>query len=208
MTDPKLEAHFFSDKIRKIRQKMNNLLHTQEFWDEMAYFCEPIQENDPEDIFSFNFTNPFSKKSRKFHWHRTSGEPPQLDEQDIDEVEAQEILNALEHIEESSKKKKKYHPKVGHYYSHSPLEFVDIFENAKEVVVNIEIPDNVGDDIEIHGSPHELVIRADPDYRLMIPLKPRVDPESAIATFKKGLIEIKFEKSAKKPKTKICLEAK
>ena len=207
MSDPKFETHYFGDKIKKITRKMNKLLHTQEFWDEMAYFCEPIPGNDQDDIFSFKFTNPFSKKSIKFLWHRASGKPPKLEEENIDDDEAQEILNALEHIEKSAKKKKEFHPKIGHYYSHSPLEFVDIFETNTEVVVNIAIPNSVGDDIEIHGSPHELVIKADPDYRLVIPLKPRVDPESALAIFKDGLVEIKFEKIAKKPKTKIALAA-
>ena len=180
MTDfPKknVESHYFGDKIKKITQKMNKLLHTREFWDEMSYFCEPIQETDDEGvesredsegIFSFKFTNPFNKKSIKFLWHRASGKPPKLVEEHLEEAEAQELLNALEHIEHSAKKKRKYHPKVGHYFSHSPLEFVDIFETPTEVVVNVEIPDSVGNDIEIQGSPHEVTIQADPDFRLII----------------------------------------
>jgi len=79
------------------------------------------------------------------------------------------------------------------------------FEDEEMLVVIVEIPntpENIIDDIELMGSPHELIIQAGP-FEKSIHLNPRVDPQSAEAVYDDHLLEIRMRKTPKPPKTKI-----
>jgi len=117
----------------------------------------------------------------------------------LDEKSLEEFNNALEFIEwkvqesqETAKKK----------------QFVDFFEDEHKLIIVVEIPaslDNITDDIEILGSPHELTIRTG-SFEKSIHINPRVDPQSAEAVYENRLISIQLNKIPKPPKTKIKVQ--
>ncbi len=75
---------------------------------------------------------------------------------------------------------------------------VDIMDEDEDVVVVAELPGVERDDIELHTTRDELVISVDAPKRrfhkeLRVPA--RVDPNSAVASYKNGVLEVRLKKT-------------
>ncbi len=74
---------------------------------------------------------------------------------------------------------------------------VDIMEEDEDVVVVAELPGVERDDIELHTTRDELVISVDTPkrrFRRELRLPARVDPNSAVASYKNGVLEVRLKK--------------
>ena len=74
---------------------------------------------------------------------------------------------------------------------------VDVFEDDKNVIVVAELPGVEKDKIKLKVVDDKLVIRASNEHRKYykeVELPTRVKPESAKATYKNGVLEVKLEK--------------
>ncbi len=74
---------------------------------------------------------------------------------------------------------------------------VDIMEEDEDVVVVAELPGVERDDIELHTTRDELVISVDTPkrrFRRELRLPARVDPNSAVSSYKNGVLEVRLKK--------------
>ena len=74
---------------------------------------------------------------------------------------------------------------------------VDVIEEDKAVVIVAELPGVEKDDINLHTTENHLTVSVDTPNRkyhkeLMLPA--RVDPKSAYASYKNGVLEIRLKK--------------
>jgi HSP20 family protein len=86
-----------------------------------------------------------------------------------------------------------------------------VIESEKELTITAELPGVEKKDIEIKKEKGKVIIRVDSKDRKFfkeIPLKQRVDPKSAKARFKNGVLEITFKilKPKKKAKGNIKID--
>ena len=74
---------------------------------------------------------------------------------------------------------------------------VDVIEEDKAVVVVAELPGVEKDDINLHVTEDHLTVSVDTlerKYHKELPFPTRVDPQSAHASYKNGVLEIRLEK--------------
>ncbi len=74
---------------------------------------------------------------------------------------------------------------------------VDIMEEDEDVVVVAELLGVERDDIELHTTRDELVISVDTPkrrFRRELRLPARVDPNSAVSSYKNGVLEVRLKK--------------
>ncbi len=194
------DLHEWKDEIsEKIVDKLNIILKDSDFRTELKYLFEPI-DSEREDIFTFNFHNPFNKKNLEIVWNSLKeriegGSIESLLE--LDKEPLKEFHNALEHLEMRQRRK---------IYASKKLEYIDFFEDEKLFIVAIEIPNTIEEnEIEIAGSPHEIEIIVGETFKKVIKIPPRINPDNALAKFEDGILEIKLQKIHKSPKTKIQL---
>jgi len=75
---------------------------------------------------------------------------------------------------------------------------VDIMDEDEDVVVVAELPGVERDDIELHTTRDELVISVDTPKRRFhkeLRLPAIVDPNSAVASYKNGVLEVRLKKT-------------
>ena len=181
----------------KLIDKLNNLLKDSSKIDALSYFFEPITGEEEEGI--FNFTNPFKKLSVKFRWSFWSKqeEKPELLDKHVDAQSLQEMINALDHVEQKSRNKSTIITNSPHWDPSRGNEFPfeDFYETDNQYIVGIEIPPVTEEDIEIRGTPVELEIKIGDSYHRIIQIDEPVNPDSAETFYDgKGLLEIKFRK--------------
>ncbi len=90
-------------------------------------------------------------------------------------------------------RKSRFGPKVRE--EKEPL--VDVMEEGEDVVVVAELPGVEKDDIDLHTAYDELVISVDTPKRRFhkrLRLPARVDPNSAHASYKNGVLEVRLKK--------------
>lgn len=78
---------------------------------------------------------------------------------------------------------------------------VDIMEENKDVVVVAELPGVDRDDIGLHATEDHLTISVDTPkrkYRKELMLPASIDPKSARASYKNGVLEVRLKKARKK----------
>ena len=82
---------------------------------------------------------------------------------------------------------------------------VDVMDNGREVVVVTELPGVEKDDIKLESTDRALKIRVDSvkrRYLKELELPHMVDPRTAKATYKNGVLEVRFAKSDEKKPTR------
>lgn len=75
---------------------------------------------------------------------------------------------------------------------------IDVFDHEDDVQVIVEMPGVSREDIELDASDTRLRIRAEGElrkYNEAVKLPPRVDPESASAEYRNGVLQVTLEKS-------------
>ncbi len=78
---------------------------------------------------------------------------------------------------------------------------VDVIEEDKDVVVVAELPGVEKDDINLNTTENNLTISVDTPqrkYRKELPLPAKVDPKSAQASYKNGVLEVRLKKFMEK----------
>ena len=184
----------------KIQEKLNKIITDEYFFMKWDYYFEPrptLKEDSHNKSRIFTFINPFSKKRLKILWNKIKG--TKIIDPVLDEKSLEEFHNALEYIEWKVQESQETAQKK---------QYVDFFEDENMLIIVVEIPntpENIIDDIELMGSPHELIIQAGP-FEKSIHLNPRVDPQSAEAVYEDHLLEIRMRKTPKPPKTKIKVQ--
>ena len=104
--------------------------------------------------------------------------------------------DGVPHIEQFGNIKKEKKGKV--VVSDETEPMVDVLEHDDEVWVIADIPGVEKDQIKVSVAGRTVTIRADGDkrkYYKEVELPTEVDPNSAKATYKNGVLEIKFKKS-------------
>ncbi|WP_371803381.1 hypothetical protein [Candidatus Lokiarchaeum ossiferum] len=182
-------------------KKLNHLMKDDDFRTELKYFFEPLPSQH-EEIFTFSFHDTFNKKSLELVWdtlkEKLEGGSVDL-LRDLDKETLKKFHEYLEHLEMKQR--------IKQYASKKP-DYIDFYEDDALFIVAVEIPAYVVDeDIEIAGSPHEIEIVIGETFKKTIKIKPRIDPESALAHHENGILEIKLCKAKKTPKTKITLSS-
>ncbi|MHA1647162.1 MAG: hypothetical protein ACTSVL_06290 [Promethearchaeota archaeon] len=198
---------FKRDVYDRLVKKMNKFLMDEELKAELEYFFEPNDEKQHEAIFEFHFHYPSMKKIlKKILWnpfrHKKSI-PLEIPERDYAEMtikSMQEMLNVLEEVEERVKIRNR----------NIKLPFVDRFEDETNYIIQLEIPHIEEHQLELRASPHEVEIIAGETFQKVIYIIPRINPDTALANYdeKKNIVELKFKKILKKPKSKIQIHKK
>lgn len=78
---------------------------------------------------------------------------------------------------------------------------VDVMEEDKDVVIVAELPGVEKDDIKLHAAEDHLTISVDTParkYHKELTLPARVDPQSARASYKNGVLEVRLKKLVEK----------
>jgi len=78
---------------------------------------------------------------------------------------------------------------------------VDVMEEDKDVVILAELPGVERDDINLHATEDHLTISVDTaerKYHKELTLPAMVDPKSAQASYKNGVLEVRLKKSVEK----------
>jgi len=79
---------------------------------------------------------------------------------------------------------------------------VDVMEEAKEVVIVAELPGVEKNDIHLHTTEDHLTVSVDAPkrkYHKEMALPAKVDPKSAQASYKNGVLEVRLKKIVEKP---------
>jgi len=79
---------------------------------------------------------------------------------------------------------------------------VDVMEEAKEVVIVAELPGVEKNDIHVHTTEDHLTVSVGAPkrkYHKKMVLPAKVDPKSAQASYKNGVLEVRLKKIVKKP---------
>jgi len=74
---------------------------------------------------------------------------------------------------------------------------VDVIEDDREVVIVAELPGVKKEDIQIHATQRNLIISVDTmerRYYKEVALPVETDPESAVATYKNGVLQVRLKK--------------
>jgi len=187
----------------KIQNKLNKLLMNEDFKYTLNWFFEPIlQDESPEEIFTFK--NPFKNWTLNLRWpylHRKQKQPPILEENQLDSIpleNIEEMLNFLENTEEKMAKLPIRNRNI-------KLPFIDFFEDEDHFVIALELPNLDENSLDIRASPHELEIKYS-NYHKVIPIGPRINPDTAVASHKGQFLEVKFQKVQKRPKSTIPIQ--
>ncbi len=194
------DSRYWNELYELLIEKLNKFLHDQDTSEELAYFFEPVSDDEHEKIFSF--TNPFKKISVKFKKviDNLTDHRFQLVDRNIKEEDLLEMLNALDHVEKRSRDRNIQNVNQPHWDPSRKNEFPyeDFYETEDELIINIEVPPLDEEEIEIRATPQNLEIIAGNNYHRQIKFDTPVNPDSAIAQYDgKGLIEVKFEKMSK-----------
>lgn len=101
--------------------------------------------------------------------------------------------------------------KSGHQYviSEETEPMVDVMEHNDEVWVIADLPGVDKDKINIDATESTVTISAEGErrkYRKVVELPAPVDPNSAVATYKNGVLEIKFKKKGSQGGVKIKVQ--
>lgn len=83
---------------------------------------------------------------------------------------------------------------------------VDMLDEEEEVVVVAELPGVEKGDINLHASEGELTISVDTPqrkYHKELPLPEEVDPKTVRASYKNGVLEVRFKKKGKGERIRI-----
>ncbi len=102
---------------------------------------------------------------------------------------------------------------------------IEVFETSKELVIRVELPGVKKEDVDITVRDNYLVIKAEKKeeqeedkehvhivervygkFERVIPLPADIDTENAKATFKDGVLEIRFPKKSATQERKIAIE--
>jgi len=78
-----------------------------------------------------------------------------------------------------------------------PEPLVDVIEEDREVVIVAELPGVKKEDIRIHATKGNITISVDTvkhKYRRELALPVETDPESAVATYKNGVLQVRLKK--------------
>jgi len=78
-----------------------------------------------------------------------------------------------------------------------PEPLVDVVEEDREVVIVAELPGVKKDDIQVNATQCNVTISVDTlerKYHKELPLPVETDPESAVATYKNGVLQIRLKK--------------
>ncbi len=89
-----------------------------------------------------------------------------------------------------------YNPKINE--QKEPL--VDVLTEEEEVVVVAQLPGLEKDNINLHATTDQLTINVDipqRKYRKNLPLPEKVDPKPVKASYKNGVLEVRFKKKKK-----------
>jgi HSP20 family protein len=83
--------------------------------------------------------------------------------------------------------------------------FIDIFESEELVHVLVELPEVKKEDLLLHATAQNLEIRVLDlsDYSQDVELPSRVDPKSAKASYKNGVLEVTFKRCTEERPVKI-----
>jgi HSP20 family protein len=79
---------------------------------------------------------------------------------------------------------------------------VDVMEEAKDVVIVAELPGVEKNDMHLHTTEDHLTVSVDTPkrkYHKELALPASVDPKSAQASYKNGVLEVRLKKLAEKP---------
>lgn len=83
---------------------------------------------------------------------------------------------------------------------------VDVLDEEEDVVVVAELPGVEKEDINLHASKGGLTISVDTPqqkYHKELPLPEEVDPKPVKASYKNGVLEVRFKKKGKREKIRI-----
>ena len=82
---------------------------------------------------------------------------------------------------------------------------VDVIEETDKVTVIVELPGVTREDIQLNATDESLAVRvntAERKYQKTIKLPVEVKPETAKASYKNGVLEVKIERKTPKPQAK------
>lgn len=110
--------------------------------------------------------------------------------------------DGVPHIEEfGNVKRVGARPKISE--EREPL--YDIYEEPDKITIYVELPGVEKDKIDVSATEREVIVRASDGnrkYYKEIPLPVEVDPSTARAQYKNGVLEIKIDKKVKEEKKK------
>ena len=111
-------------------------------------------------------------------------------------MEMMSMANQLEHMQQPVKKEK----------ANNPMSYED---RDKDIAFTIDMPGVVKKDINIEVEDHFIKVSADSNgrnYNYTRRFKPKVDVDSAVATFKNGVLDIVVKKLEEKKGKKVSIK--